>query len=197
MNLPNLAKKRLAVLISGNGSNLQAIIDACEAEALNAEVVAVIASKKSAYGLQRAHKHGIASYVMPKNKDRATYDSALAAYVMDLQVDYVILAGWMRLLSMHFLQHFPEKVINLHPALPDTFAGMHAIERAYDAFQAGDITQTGVMVHFVPDEGVDDGPVLAQEVVALRAGESLESFAARMHATEHRLLIATLQDLCA
>lgn len=192
----NPTKKRLVVLISGNGSNLQAIIDACARGQLQAEVVAVVASNAKAYGLERARQHGIPSYVMPKDSDRAAYDRALAAYLKPLQPDYIVLAGWLRLLSMHFLQHFPQQVINLHPALPATFAGLHAIERAYEAFQQGKIKYTGVMVHAVPDEGVDDGPVLAQEVVAMHAGESLAALSERMHAVEHRLLVETLAALC-
>jgi phosphoribosylglycinamide formyltransferase 1 len=83
----------------------------------------------------------------------------------------------------------------LHPALPGTFPGTHAIERAYQAYQRGEITQTGVMVHLVPDEGVDSGPVLASQVVKIEAGESLESLEERIHAVEHRLLVSTLKSL--
>ena len=89
------------------------------------------------------------------------------------------------------------KVVNLHPALPETFPGTHAIERAFTAYQRGEIAHTGVMVHLVPDEGVDSGPVLAQQVVSIEPDDTLETLAARMHATEHDLLVNTLHLLCA
>lgn len=191
-----MLKAKLVVLISGNGSNLQAIIDACEAGILNAEVVAVISNKRSAYGLERAKNHDITSLALPKKKvqSRSEYDSDLAKQVKQFEPDLVVLAGWLRILSMNFLSHFPNnQVINIHPALPDTFPGLHAIERAYEAFQKGEINQTGVMVHFVPDEGVDDGPVLVSEVVEILSSDSLDDLAERIHAVEHRLYIDTLQ----
>ena len=190
-----MSKDRLVVLISGNGSNLQAIIDACEAGVLDAEVVAVISDKASAYGLERAAKHGIATLAFPKKKGqaRAEYDYELAEQVKSFQAELVVLAGWLRILSMDFLSHFPNKVINIHPALPDTFPGLNAIEKAYEAFQKGEITQTGVMVHLVPDEGVDDGPVLASEIVEILVTDSLGDLATRIHKVEHSLYIATLK----
>lgn len=193
-----MAKTKLVVLISGNGSNLQAIIEACETGELNAEVVAVISNKASAYGLERAKKHNIVTLALPKMKvqSRAEYDSGLAKHVKSFQADLVVLAGWLRILSMNFLSHFPDnKVINIHPALPDAFPGLDAIEQAYEAFQKGEITQTGVMIHFVPDEGVDDGPVLASEVVEILPSDSLVDLAVRVHQVEHRLYIETLKTV--
>ena len=101
----------------------------------------------------------------------------------------------MRLLSSAFLNHFPLRVVNLHPALPGTFPGVHAIERAYEAWQRNEIQHSGIMVHFVPDEGVDDGPLIAQEVIPFIPGESLLAFEERVHKTEHRLLVDTLINL--
>ena len=98
----------------------------------------------------------------------------------------------MRLLSSSFLNRFPERVINLHPALPGTYPGIHAIERAWESYQRGEIDRTGVMVHLVPDEDVDAGPVLAQEIVAIQPEDTLESLERRMHEVEHELLIKTL-----
>ena len=109
--------------------------------------------------------------------------------------DYVILAGWMRILSSNFLSSFPNRVVNLHPALPDTFPGTHAIERAYEAYKRGEIKHTGVMVHLVPDEGVDSGPVLASEIIPIRAEDTLASLETRVHQTEYKLLITTLKEL--
>jgi phosphoribosylglycinamide formyltransferase-1 len=101
----------------------------------------------------------------------------------------------MRLLTMEFLGRFPNRVINLHPALPGAFPGTHAIERAYQAWQRDEIDRSGVMVHLVPDEGVDSGPVLAVEEIFFQSDESLEAFEARVHEVEHRLLIETLRHL--
>ncbi len=109
--------------------------------------------------------------------------------------NYVVLAGWMRILSSSFLSSFPNRVINLHPALPNTFPGTHAIERAFEAYQRGEIKHTGVMVHLVPDEGVDNGPVLAIETVPIHKDDSLKALEARVHQTEHLLLVKTLKEL--
>lgn len=194
---PTSNLQRLVVLISGNGSNLQAILDACASSELNAQVVAVISNKRDAFGLERAQRANVPAVAKPKPKaqDRREYDVELADLVASYQPDWVVLAGWMRVLSAAFLDRFPNHVVNLHPALPGTFPGTHALERAYEAYRAGEITHTGVMVHLVPDEGVDDGPVLAQEIVPIKADESLESLEARVHAVEHRLLVATLKTL--
>ena len=188
---------RLVVLISGNGSNLQAILDACASGELDATVVSVISNKAEAYGLIRARNAGIESIHFPKleTESRQQYDSRLADYVTTRQPDYIILAGWMRILSNSFLSSLPNRVVNLHPALPETFPGTHTIERAFEAYQRKEISHTGVMVHLVPDEGVDNGPVLSAEIVPIFADDTLESLEARVHQTEHKLLITTLKQL--
>ncbi|GAP05973.1 phosphoribosylglycinamide formyltransferase, formyltetrahydrofolate-dependent [Anaerolinea thermolimosa] len=193
----NTRLARLVVLISGNGSNLQAILDACDDGTLPARVVAVISNRAEAYGLERARRAGVEAVYFPKPKeeDRQKYDQRLATRVAIYQPDWVVLAGWMRILSNEFLSRFPMRVINLHPALPGCFPGKNAIERAYAAFREGKITRTGVMVHLVPDEGVDCGPVLGQVEVPLLEGESLENLEARMHEVEHTLLVQTLRNL--
>ena len=189
---------RLVVLASGNGSNLQAILDACSSGALPARVAAVISDKPQAYALERARQAGVPALAQPKYKDddRADYDAALADLVADQQPDWVVLAGWMRLLSMNFLGRFPGQVINVHPALPGAFPGAHAIADALAAYQRGEIQHTGVMVHQVPDEGIDNGPVLAQHVVAIEPGDTIESLSERMHPVEHKLLLGVLTELC-
>ena len=190
---------RLVVLISGNGSNLQAILDACASGELPASVVCVISNKADAYGLVRAKNAGVEAIQYPKleKESRQDYDKRLADYVTTKHPDYIVLAGWMRILSSAFLSSFPNRVINLHPALPGTFPGTHAIERAYDAFQKGEIDHTGIMVHLVPDEGVDDGPVLATQDIELIKDESLEDFEIRVHKLEHNLLVNTIRDMIA
>lgn len=193
--------KRLVVLASGNGSNLQAIIDACEAGNLPAKVVAVISNRRAAFALERARTHNVPTEYHPwklyreAGRPRQEYDADLAKLVAAHQPDYVVLAGWMRLLTMSFLEHYSMRVINLHPALPGTFPGTHAIERAFEAFQRGEIKHTGVMVHFVPDEGVDDGPVITQEIVPIQTSDTAETLEARIHAVEHRLLVKALNQV--
>ncbi len=192
-----MKKASLVVLISGNGSNLQAILDVCNSGALNAKVAAVISNQADAYGLQRARNAGVPAIVKPVEKgiDRRTYDSVLAELVEKYQPDLVVLAGWMRILTMEFIHKFPERLINLHPALPGTFPGVHAIDRAFDAYRRGEITHTGVMVHYVPDEGVDLGPVINHQVVPIKPSDTIEELETRIHACEHELLIKTLQQL--
>lgn len=190
---------RLVVLISGGGSNLQALLDAIEAGRLPARMAAVVSNRAEAIGLERARKAGVPALVLPKTAavDRTAYDLALADLVAGFAPDWVVLAGWMRLLSRSFLDRFPNRVINLHPALPGQFPGTHAIERALAAYRAGAIPHTGVMVHLVPDEGVDAGPVLAQEIVPIYPEDSLETLETRVHRVEHRLLVDTLAQVVA
>jgi len=197
MNMSNFHKKRLVVLISGSGTNLQAILDACTSGDLPAEVVAVISNKSTAYGLERARQVHVPAVVKSKLKtqDRVDYDAELAKLVAEYDPDWVVLAGWMRLLSTSFLGKFPNRVVNLHPALPGTFPGTNAIERALEAYREGQIDHTGVMVHLVPDEGVDDGPLLAQVKVPIYQDDTLETMSARIHHAEHQLLVNTLKEL--
>ena len=188
---------RLVVLISGNGSNLQAILDGCASGELDASVVSVVSNQADVFGLTRARRAGVEAVQFPKleNESRQQYDSRLAVYVTTQQPDYIVLAGWMRILTSNFLNCFPGRVINIHPALPNTFPGTHAIERSFEAYQRGEIKQTGVMVHLVPDEGVDNGPVLATEIVPIFADDTLASLEARVHEVEHVLLIKALKTM--
>jgi formyltetrahydrofolate-dependent phosphoribosylglycinamide formyltransferase len=193
---------RIAILISGYGSNLQAILDGVEGGELDGvEVAVVLSNRREAYGLTRAIRHGVPAVYFPlapytrAGRPREAYDAAAAGILNAFDVEWVVLAGWMHVLSDGFLRHFPSRVVNLHPALPGTFAGTHAIERAYAAYQEGEIEHTGVMVHLVPDEAVDAGPVVAQEEVAIHPQDGLEDLEARIHAVEHRLLVQALKDL--
>ena len=185
-------------MASGNGSNAQAVIDACHDGRLPARVVAVVSDRGRALVLERADAAGIpAVHVGPQSGEaRADYDARLAEVVTGFDPDWVVLAGWMRLLTMSFLGWFPGMVVNLHPALPGELPGTRAIERAFAEARDGLRLHSGVMVHLVPDEGVDDGPVLATAEVAILPDDSLDEFEARMHATEHRLLVDTLAGLC-
>jgi len=167
---------RLVVLVSGHGSNLQAILDACRQGRLNARVTAVFSNKTNAYGLERARQAGAAAIAIPKARDldRRDYDALLRDQVADYQPDWVILAGWMRILSAVFLERFAGKVVNLHPALPGMFPGTNAIERAYEAYQQGHIRH---------------------KTVPINPGEALAALEDRVHAVEHELLINVLQSL--
>lgn len=189
---------RIVVMASGNGSNAQAIIDACAAGRLPAQVSAVVSDRAEAHALVRADDAGLPAVHVGKRpgETRADYDARLADIVSGFDPDYVVLAGWMRILTLNFLGWFPSMVVNLHPALPGELPGTHAIGRAFDQFVAGTRSHTGVMVHMVPDEGVDDGPVLASERVDILPADTLDTLEARMHAVEHRVLVGALHDLC-
>jgi phosphoribosylglycinamide formyltransferase 1 len=189
---------RLVVLASGTGTNLQAILDACADGRLPATVAAVVSNKAGSGALQRAADAGVPYvHVAPHpNEPRADYDARLADIVSGFDPDWVVLAGWMRVLSMSFLGWFPGMVVNLHPALPGELPGVDAIERAWYESKDGLRDHTGVMVHLVPDEGVDNGPVLATAQVCIHPSDTLESFTNRVHAVEHRLLVETLATLC-
>lgn len=191
-------RRRLVVLASGGGSNLQAVIDGCATGAVNAEVVAVVSDRADAGALGRAERADIAAIHIGRTdgEARTDYDSRLADAVALHRPDLVVLAGWMRILTMSFLERFPDRVVNLHPALPGELPGTRAIERAWHEALAGQRTRTGVMVHLVPDEGVDDGPLLASAEVPIRPDDTLDSLTERVHTTEHRLLVDTLARLC-
>ncbi len=190
--------KRLVVLVSGNGSNLQAVLDASASGRLGADVVAVVSNRPDVFALQRADRAGVPAVHVGAHpgEARADYDARLADVVAGFDPDLVVLAGWMRILTMSFLGWFPERVVNLHPALPGELPGTHAIERAWDEAVAGTRTSTGVMVHLVPDEGVDDGPVLGTARLDIDVDTGFEAFEADVHAVERRLLVDTLRQLC-
>ncbi|MBA3605580.1 MAG: phosphoribosylglycinamide formyltransferase [Acidimicrobiia bacterium] len=190
---------RLVVMASGNGSNLQAVLDACAAGRLTAELVAVVSDRADAGALARADAAGVAAVHVGRadGEARHDYDARLAEVVAHFQPDLVVLAGWMRILTMSFLGAFPDRVVNLHPALPGELPGTYAIERAWQEALAGERTRTGVMVHLVPAESVDDGPVLGTAIVDIRPDDTLDTLTARVHATEHRVLVDVLTELLA
>lgn len=195
----------LVVLASGGGSNLQAILDACDCGILDAEVTLVVVNRRSAFAADRAAARGIATHFAPLGpyRDRADdpavarseYDADLATVVRDAAPDLVIQAGWMHLFSMAFLGEFPNRVVNLHPALPGAFPGAHAIDDAWAAHESFGLDHTGVMVHLVPDEGVDDGPVVLSERVPILPDDTREALEQRIHAVEHRVFPAAIAQL--
>jgi formyltetrahydrofolate-dependent phosphoribosylglycinamide formyltransferase len=185
---------RLVVFVSGTGTNLQAILDASAVGSLNAEVVLVVSNRKAAYGLVRAEQANIPTLYFPlkpytdSGRTRETYDRDLAERVLPCQPDLIVLAGWMHVLSRAFLDCFPNGVINLHPALPGLFPGTDAIRRTFAAFRRGEVEHAGCMVHYVIPE-VDAGAVIAQATVPILVDDTLDSFEARLHETEHRLIV--------
>ena len=189
---------RIIVMISGSGTNLQAILDAVENGRLRADVVLVVSNRKAAYGLVRAENAGVPTLYFPlkpyqaAGKSRRQYDADLAAQLQPYRPDLIVLVGWMHILSPAFLEQFPEQVINLHPALPGQFAGTQAIERAFAAFQQGEIDHSGCMVHTVIPE-VDAGSVITHTIVPIQPQDSLADFAARMHAAEHQLIVRAIK----
>ncbi|MGZ3645863.1 MAG: phosphoribosylglycinamide formyltransferase [Ktedonobacteraceae bacterium] len=211
---------RLGVLISGSGSNLQAIIEAIESQQLTGvEIALVVSNKADAYGLQRALKHNLPVIYLPWEQrpvgtqfiaPRLTIsvsESRLTTLLQLFQVDLIVLAGWMRILSAAFLEQFPQRVINIHPALlPDdgvgstltikngmqipAFRGLHAVQQALDA----GVKITGSCVHFVTPE-VDAGPVICQEEVVIEEGDTEETLHERLKFVEHRLIVRAVGSL--
>jgi formyltetrahydrofolate-dependent phosphoribosylglycinamide formyltransferase len=190
--------RRLVVLISGSGTNLQALLDAAASGELPIEVKLVVSNRKSAYGLVRAAQAGVPTTYFPlkpyldAGRSREEYDADLADRLAVYSPDLVVLAGWMHVFCPAFINRFPGRVINLHPALPGAFPGTRAIERAFEAQRRGEIERSGCMVHHVVPE-VDAGPVIAQASVPVEPGDTLETFAARMHAAEHRLIVEAIR----
>ena len=163
---------KIGVLISGSGSNLQAIIDRIAQGSLNAEIVLVISSRPDAYGLERAAKAGIPTIALNREvyKDAPAANQQIADALKEAGAEYVIMAGYMRKLTNEVLDAYPDKVVNLHPALLPSFKGAHAIE---DAFNFG-VKVTGITVHFA-NEDYDIGPIIAQRAVEVREDYTLDS----------------------
>jgi formyltetrahydrofolate-dependent phosphoribosylglycinamide formyltransferase len=189
---------RLVVMISGSGTNLQAIIDAIAKGYLAAEIVLIVSNRKAAYGLQRAEAAGIPQFYFPfkpyrdAGKPREVYDTDLARHVETYNPGLIVLAGWMHILSPAFLERFPQKVINLHPALPGCFPGTEGIKRTYEAYQIGEVEHGGCMIHYVVPE-VDAGEVIIQEIVPINPGDTLDQFEEHIHQAEHRIIVEAIR----
>ncbi len=185
---------KLAILISGSGTNLQAIIDAVEEGSLDASIELVLSSRPEAYGLKRAAEAGIPVMALSKEvyADPQVADEVIASELKARDVDYVVLAGYMRKIGPAVLACFPNSVINLHPALLPSFPGAHAIEEAYDY----GVKVTGVTVH-VANAEYDRGPIIAQRPVAVEEGWSVDDLEAAIHDVEHELYPEVLRWLAA
>jgi phosphoribosylglycinamide formyltransferase-1 len=175
---------RTAVLISGSGSNLQALIDAAQAPDYPAKIVLVIANKADAYGLIRAQNAGIATLVLSHQDypSREAYDLALTEALEAMNIECVCLAGFMRLLTPGFVKHWHNRLINIHPSLLPAFKGLHTHQAALDA----GVKFAGCTVHFVREE-MDAGPIIAQAVVDVLDDDTADTLAARVLTQEHRL----------
>ena len=175
--------KKLAVLLSGRGSNFEALANNCASGALEAEIAVVISNRADAAGLETARRLGLKAVCLPsKGLDREVYDRELAAEIEKYSVDLICLAGFMRLLSGWFVSRFSGKILNIHPSLLPAFPGLDA---QHQAFEHG-VRITGCTVHFV-DEHLDAGPIVTQAAVAVEDGDTVESLSARILKEEHRI----------
>jgi phosphoribosylglycinamide formyltransferase-1 len=185
---------RLGVLVSGTGSNLQAILDAIAADTLHASVRVVISNRADVPALERARQANVPALTIP-HKDfasRDAFDQALVSALREAAVDWIVLAGFMRVLTPVLLQAFPGRIINIHPSLLPAFPGVAAAKQALDY----GVKITGCTVHFV-DQGVDSGRIIAQRAVAVEAADDLVTLGQRIHAAEHELFVSVLRDIAA
>lgn len=181
---------KLGVLISGSGSNLQSIIDHIEKGKLKAVIKVVISNNPDAFGLQRAKKHNLPAVVLKQKdfKTREDFDEHLISILRQNHVDLVVMAGFMRIISGAILKAFPDKIMNIHPALLPSFPGLHAQKQAFDY----GVKVSGCTVHFV-DEGVDTGPIIIQGVVPVYDDDTDETLAQRILKEEHRIYPQAIQ----
>jgi len=186
-------KKRIVVLISGGGTNLQAIIDACKTNKIAGEVVAVISNKANVYGLERAKNAGIITTVLAHQNytSRDDYDQALIAEIEAFSPDLIVLAGFMRILTADFVQHFSGKLLNIHPSLLPKYQGLNTHQRVIDAQDK----EHGVSVHFVTEE-LDGGPVILQAKVPVFTQDTADELASRVHEQEHRIYPLVVKWFC-
>jgi phosphoribosylglycinamide formyltransferase-1 len=176
------ARKRIAVFISGSGSNMLALAKACEASDFPADIVAVFSDKPTAGGIAKAQALGIATHVFERKgyPSKTEHEAAILAALDAVAPDFVCLAGYMRLLSGDFIQRYEGRILNIHPSLLPLFPGLHTHQRALDA----GVMVAGCTVHFVT-EGMDEGPVIAQSVVPILPGDTADDVAARVLTVEH------------
>lgn len=180
------------VLVSGNGTNLQAILDAVSAGSLAARVACVISNRTEAMALERASRAGVPALTIRHQtfESREAFDRALIAALREHGVDWVVLAGFMRVLTPELLRAFPGRVVNIHPSLLPAFPGRDAQRQALEH----GVKVTGCTVHFV-DEGVDSGPIIAQRAVEVRPSDTVATLSERIHQAEHELFVGVLKDI--
>ena len=184
---------KAAVLISGTGSNLKALIDAVASGNLELDIVRVVSNRADAPGIKHAHSAGIPVSIISHNAypDRVSHDRAITRVLKQDRAELIILAGYMRILSEEFTEEFSGRMINLHPSLLPLYKGLDTYNRA---LQAGD-SETGASIHFVT-AGLDAGPVIAQVRIPIEKTDDADSLAARLGPLEHKLLVATVAQFC-
>ena len=185
---------RMAVLVSGGGTNLQSVIDAVEDGTLKSQIACVISNKETAYGLERARKHHIPAYFINPKEDG--YDEKLLDKLQEEQVDLVVLAGYLKILSPELIKAYNRKIINIHPSLLPKFGGkgFYGIHVHEAVIKAGE-KESGATVHFV-DEGVDTGEMIVQKKIAVEAGDTPETLQARiLDQIEHKILVEAIKKL--
>lgn len=186
---------RIAIFASGSGSNAEALMRKAS-DLGDIQIEFILSDKKDAFVLERAKKLGVTAYVVEKNSTRENHEQEILRLVDEHQIDWILLAGYMRLISPGFLQALKDRheghaqLINIHPSLLPAYPGTESIQRAYQ----DQVPASGVSIHYV-DEGIDTGPLLAQEKVTLAAGETLESFATRIHSLEHQMYEKILEQI--
>lgn len=186
-------KKRIIVLVSGNGSNLQAIINACQNNLINGKIVAVISNKPDVYSLMRAKQANIPSHVINYKEfaTREAFDHQLQLQIEQYQPDLIVLAGYMRILTSHFVQHYSGKMLNIHPSLLPKYPGLNTHRRA---MEAGD-KEHGTTVHFVTDE-LDGGPIILQAKVPIFDNDEEQDIVERVLAQEHQIYPLVIKWFC-
>ncbi len=186
------AKPAVVILISGRGSNMKSIVEAKNSGELDINIAAVISNRPDAAGLEYAEQQGIATCTIDHKTfdSRESFDAALADKIDSYHPSLVVLAGFMRILTAEFVEHYSERLINIHPSLLPKFKGLDTHQRAIDAGEA----EHGASVHFVTPE-LDDGPVIAQAIVPVISGDTASSLAARVLIEEHKLYPAAIQKL--
>jgi phosphoribosylglycinamide formyltransferase-1 len=177
-------RKRVAVFISGGGSNMLSLADACTAPDFPAEIVAVFSDKPSAGGIAKAQARGIKTFVFERKSfaDKAEHEAAILAALNEVKPDLICLAGYMRLISGDFISRYEGRILNIHPSILPLFPGLHTHQRAIDA----GMKVAGCTVHFVT-EGMDEGPIVAQGTVPVLADDTSDTLAARVLTVEHKL----------
>ena len=184
--------KKIAVFASGSGTNFQAIIDSVQAGKLDANIKLLVCDRPQAYCIERAEKEKIPTFVFSATdyEKKQDYEQEILQRLIELEIDYVVLAGYMRLIGFTLLQQFEGKIVNIHPSLLPAFPGKDAIGQALEA----NVKMSGVTIHFV-DEGMDTGPIIAQQSVQLSKIETKASLQAKIHHIEHELYPSVLQKL--
>lgn len=189
-----MAEKSIVVLISGSGSNLQAIIDAIASGHINGRIAAVLSNKADAYGLKRAEKAGIPQIAISHKDfdDRESFDAAMVQAIDTYKPDLIVLAGFMRILTPEFVRHYKGRMFNIHPSLLPKYKGLHTHQRA---LESGD-KQHGCTVHFVTEE-LDGGPLAIQAPIDILETDSAESLQQRIHSSEHEIYPLAVEWFCA